>query len=458
MTHRPATGASVVAVVLLLFACTSSADSPSPASASPASTPTPSVSPGAPAVDLQQVRLARKKIKYVVFMAKENRTFDTLFGRYPGADGATTGTTCDGKTVPLVTARDDSPGVEHSFVAGLTAIDGGKMDCFDRLDGGKGLQSYVQYDGNQIPNYWAYAKRYVLADRFFSSIYGPTGVEHTSMIAAQTDRFVDNERPDIGAGTGALAEYCLDRTERVYSFKKLNRAHKRDAFHLEEIPDTDTLVDRYWYLRWPCHDIKILPDLLQRNGIPWKYYTTNSPYFQVIRMIPHMVFGPEAAKVVDESTFLPDVAAGRLPNVSWVIPPVAVSDHPAYGALCEGENWTVETINALMDSPYWKHMAIVLTWDDFGGFYDHVAPPHVDLYGYGPRVPALIISPYAKRGFVDHDTMEFASVLKLIETVFDLPSMTARDRHANDMLDAFNFRRPPTAPHLLPLRDCSTAT
>ena len=452
--------ATVVSLAFILFAaCTGSGSDEPSAVASPVEpTPTPVASPTEPSKHLDQIRLARKKIKYVVFIAKENRTFDTLFGRFPGADGATTGRTCDGKTVPLAQAHDDSPGASHSFVAGLIAIDGGKMDCFDVLDGGERLEGYVQYRRDQIPNYWAYAQRFVIADRFFSSIYGPTGVEHMSMIAAQTDRFVDNERPDIGRGTGALAEYCLDPTERIYSFKKLTPSQKHDAYRLEYVPDTRTLADKYWYLRWPCHNIKILPDLLQRKGIPWKYYTTDSPYFQVIRMIPHMVFGPESANVVDESTFLPDLAAGRLRNVSWVIPPVDVSDHPAYGALCEGENWTVQTINALMSSPYWKQMAIIVTWDDFGGFYDHVPPPHVDLYGFGPRVPTLVISPYAKRGFVDHSTMEFASILKFIETVFELPSLTQRDRKANDMLQAFAFHRPPRAPSVLPLRDCSNAS
>jgi phospholipase C len=109
-----------------------------------------------------------------------------------------------------------------------------------------------------------------------------------------------------------------------------------------------------------------------------------------------------------------------------------------------------------MQSPDWNSTAIVITWDDFGGFYDHVPPPHVDMYGLGPRVPALIISPYAKRGYVDHTPYEFASVLRFIETVFDVPPLTSRDANASDMLDAFDFSQKPIAPLILPQEDCRT--
>ena len=111
--------------------------------------------------------------------------------------------------------------------------------------------------------------------------------------------------------------------------------------------------------------------------------------------------------------------------------------------MCAGENWTVEHINAIMRSKYWKNTAIFLTYDDFGGFYDHVPPPHLDVMGLGPRVPMLIISPWAKQGYVDHTEYEFSSVLKFIETVFDLRCMTARDCGANDMMDAFDFTQEP---------------
>jgi phospholipase C len=157
--------------------------------------------------------------------------------------------------------------------------------------------------------------------------------------------------------------------------------------------------------------------------------------------------------VVPETEFLADVKNGDLPAVSWLTPSFGQSDHPPT-SICKGENWLVEQLNALGRSRFWHNTAVVLTWDDFGGFYDHVAPPHVDIYGLGPRVPAIVISPYARRGVVDNDVMEFSSVLRFIERVFRLPALTERDRASDDMLDAFDFTQAPRKPLLLEPRTC----
>ena len=173
--------------------------------------------------------------------------------------------------------------------------------------------------------------------------------------------------------------------------------------------------------RWPCHDIQTMPDLLEHAGISWKYYLSDTPYFDVMGTIPHIRYGPMWRDVVDTSTFVPDLQSGNMPQVTWLMPPTPESDHPGYGALCDGENWTVRTVNAIMQSPEWKHTAIFLTWDDFGGFYDHVPPPHLDVYGDGPRVPLIVISPYAQRGTVFHGTSDFTSVLRFMEELYGLP-------------------------------------
>jgi phospholipase C len=123
--------------------------------------------------------------------------------------------------------------------------------------------------------------------------------------------------------------------------------------------------------------------------------------------------------------------------------------------VCQGEDWTVRTIDAIMRGPDWPSTAIVLTWDDFGGFYDHVPPPHLDIYGLGPRVPTLVISPWARQGSVDGAPLEFSSVLRMIERLHGLPTMAGRDRVAGDMLEAFNFANPPRPRLLLPRRNCS---
>ena len=403
------------------------------------------------------VALARRRIDHVVFIVKENRSFDHLFGLFPGANGARSGLTCDGRTVPLVRATDDAPGPNHSFEGGLNAIDGGRMDCFSELDGGEHLESYVQYRPHDIPNYWAYAKRFVLADRFFSSTYGPTGVEHLFTLAAQTDRFVDHERatpPGQYGLDGVPREYCADRSEWAWSFRRLDAGETQDARQLEDSRQLWTLRDRYWMERWPCIDVPVLPDRLSEADISWRYYLGDNGYVQPLDMVRHVRFGPAYRRVVPDDAFLSDLAAGRLPAVSWLIPDVEVSDHPASGSLCAGENWTVEVLDALMRSPEWEHTAVVLTWDDFGGFYDHEPPPHVDLFGFGPRVPMLLISPWARRGLVTHEPLEFSSVLKMIETIWGLEPLTMRDRKASDMLDLFDFTGASRPPLLLQPRAC----
>ena len=423
-------------------------------------TPPPVTSTIGPAHRARQelIEAARDQIHHVVYLIKENRTFDHMFGRFPGADGATTGLTCDGATVELAPAPDDAPGPDHSFQGGLKAINGGRMNCFDQLFGGAQLQAYVQYRPEQIPSYWAYARAYVLADRFFSSTYGPTGIEHLFTVGATTDRFTDHERltpPGQFGDNGLPREYCEDPTEWMWSFRRLSALEQQDAFELEERALVGTLKARYWFQRRACSDIAVLPDLLEEAGVSWRYYLGDNDYIKTLKLVEHVVFGPMYTKVVDDSQFLTDLRKGELPAVSWLIPDVEYSEHPAAGSMCEGENWTVGILNAIMRSPEWEHTAVVITWDDFGGFYDHVPPPHVDLYGFGPRVPMLLISPWAREGYIASQTLEFSSVLKMIETIWDLPSLTERDARASDMLDLFDFEHGPAPELLREPRDCS---
>jgi phospholipase C len=431
-------------LVAAVAACTARGTSPSPipANLDPASPrPFGFASPS----DAAQVEQARQKIDHVVFIIKENRTFDTMFGTFPGADGATSGTTCDGQTMPLGHATDRVEDAGHSFADGITAVDGGKMDCFNPL-------GFVQYQQTDIPNYWRYAQTFTLADRFFTSIYGPTGVEHLWTFAAQSDRFVDHERPGQ-FGTGRR-EFCDDPFELAYALPVMDRAQQEKVFALEEQGASGAAqITSMYRPRWPCTDVAVLPDRLQAAHISWKEYLGPNEWVQPLRMVKHVRFSSMYDDVVPWSNFLADLQAGALPAVSWLTPPYAQSEHPP-ASMCEGENWTVQVLNALMESPEWASTAVVLTWDDFGGFYDHVAPPHVDLYGLGPRVPALIISPYAKPGSVDHTQYEFASVLRFIEMIFAVPPLTTRDAAANDMLGAFDFSRAPLPPLVLRQRDC----
>jgi phospholipase C len=435
---------AVAAAALILGACTrsSSTEPSAPAVLEPAdATDVSFATPSDPAVVAQ----ARKKIDHIVFVIKENRTFDNYFGSFPGADGATTGVRCDGTTVPLEKAPDRGFAAGHSFTDGVRVIDGGKMDCFDDV-------GYSQFREKQIPNYWAYARKFTLADEFFSSIYGPTGIEHLWTFASQSDRFVDHGRPgQLGIGKRQL---CDDPLETAFSFRHLSRDDEEKVYQLENEGESGAnQIPQYWEARWPCTDVAVLPDRLDEAGISWKEYRGENEWVQPLRMVRHVRFSDMWNNVVDSDDFVPDVNSGHLPAVSWLTPPFPLSDHPPQ-SVCRGENWTVTMINAIMNSPEWDSTAIVLTWDDFGGFYDHVPPPHVDMYGLGPRVPAIIISPWAKPGYVDGTTYEFASVLRFIETVFDVPPLTSRDADAADMLGAFDFTQTPIAPDPLRPRDC----
>ncbi|PYX43697.1 MAG: hypothetical protein DMG79_21855 [Acidobacteria bacterium] len=150
--------------------------------------------------------------------------------------------------------------------------------------------------------------------------------------------------------------------------------------------------------------------------------------------------------------------AGNLPALSWVTPPAADTDHPPDSA-CAGENWTVQQINAVMQGPQsqWNTTVIFLTWDDFGGFYDHAAPPFRDQYGLGIRVPMIVIGPWAIQG-VYHTEVEFASVLRFMEETFALPNLGGADTVANDFQDAFNYSQTPLPQLVLSQRTCPKAS
>ena len=215
-------------------------------------------------------------------------------------------------------------------------------------------------------------------------------------------------------------------------------------------------------IRWvpPCFDFTTVADLLARKHVPWASYAARPTQIGYIwsafAALRHFRENPAVWRThlfpVDD--LVDDIRDGRLPPVTWVTPRFALSEHPDYN-LCYGENWSTSVIDAIMRSPMWKDTAIFLTWDDWGGFYDHVPPPQVDTFGLGMRVPMLVLSPYAKQGYIDHATGEFSSVLRFIEDNWGLPHLIRRDRATTDLSEAFDFARRPRPPDPLPQRtDC----
>ncbi len=209
--------------------------------------------------------------------------------------------------------------------------------------------------------------------------------------------------------------------------------------------------------QFPCFDFPTLADELENAHISWRYYAPpqDQPGYiwsalDAIRHIRESSLWTQ--KVVLDTQFLTDAVSGALPSVSWLVTGPG-SEHPP-ASVCRGENWTVQQLNALMQGPDWRTTAVFITWDDFGGFYDHAPPPKVDQFGFGPRVPLLIISPYAKKGFVSHTVYEFSSLLKFVEERYGLAPLTARDTEANDVTDSFNFSQQPLPPLVLQTRAC----
>lgn len=445
--------------------------------ASPDSAVGPSDDGSAPDAELDATGDAAKghaanfPVKNVIFFVKENRTFDNYFGKFPGANGANSGRVCDGGTVQLAPLLDrSSPDISHAWTAALTAYNDGGMNCFDRITSahhpnGAPL-SYQVADEADIPNYFLLAKTFVLSDNFFSSLHGPSFPNHLYTISAQSGGVEDNPggaRPDaasapqVGPCTSRLN--CPDPGEAGLEPSNIPPLPQNrgvwgcDADPKERVPMLDQegeVVEIY-----PCLDILTLGDELTDAGVSWKMYAPTAGVddggFQgsagyiwtVYDAIRHMRDSPAwKAHIVPTEQFAADAKAGTLPSVSWISTPSLVSEHPSSSS-CTGENWTVSLLQALASGPQWGSSAMFITWDDFGGFYDHVAPQQIDKFGLGFRVPLLVVSPFAKPATIDHARAEFSSILRFIEEDFDLPPLTDRDKKTVDMLQDFDWSQTP---------------
>ncbi|HET9919664.1 MAG TPA: alkaline phosphatase family protein, partial [Ktedonobacteraceae bacterium] len=342
-----------------------------------------------------QAGKATTNISHVVIIMMENHTFDNYFGLFPGANGATL-------------ARDSNPeraDFDHSDPA-LTAA----------LKEGYPGRSKVQYTQSDIPNYWAYAQQFGLGDNFFTSFGTNSSPNHLAMIASQSAGL-----DDTGVGSG-----CASRAnELVFS--------------------RNTAAQEYW--AYPCYNINTVPQELTAAGDSWRYYSSVNSWDSPIEVQP---IAKSPNNIRNPNQFITDVKNGNMANVSWVIPNTPSSDHPPY-PLEAGQNFVTQQVNAVMNSSYWNSTAIFVTWDDWGGYYDHVTPPTVDGTGLGPRVPLLVISPYAKPGYISSNQGEFSSFDKFIEEDFNLQSLGQRDAlpGTSDLMDFFNWNQTPQSPLIL---------
>ena len=427
------------------------------------------------------------KIRHIIIIMQENRSFDSYFGTYPGADGIPM---ADGKPTvcvpdprtgqcmpPFHDAADINGGGPHGAPNAVADIDGGKMDGFiaQAENGARGCSDpnnpvcspgstpdvMGYHDWREIPNYWAYAKEFVLQDHMFEPNASWSLPEHLFQVSEWSAFCTQHDQPS----------QCVN------------------ALQAPGLPPDFNLAPGQPPRQPPIYAWTDLTYLLHKANVSWGYYVVAGtepdcdddeamsctpvaqnaktpgiwnplPYFDTVRE------DGELSNVQSVENFYEQAKAGTLPAVAWVVPSGPVSEHPP-AAVSAGESYVTSLIDAVMQSPNWDSTAIFLAWDDWGGFYDHVVPPTVDVNGYGLRVPGLVISPYAKHGYIDHQTLSFDAYVKFIEDDFlggqrldpstdgrPDPRPTVREDVSvlGDLRKDFDFGRRPREPFILPVR------
>jgi len=533
--RRPwAVTAAVTAVLLTtcLAGCTSQPQAPAQHSGS--------ASPPAPARSATQVLSGIGTIRHVVVIMQENRSFDSFFGTYPGADGipAENGqfTVCvpDRRTKGCDKPYHDpslvNGGAGHNLSDAIADVDGGKMDGFVKSaedastrgcsttpptpvclpNNPPDVMGY--HDAREIPNYWTYAKDFVLQDHMFEPVDSWSLPAHLYLVSGWSAHCTSTS-PDSCTNDpeqAAAAAGGLNLKDLPAAFRSCMAAHGVTKFSSTSITDPKVIAAGEACLRYltPA-DLQLLLGngggeaaqlglyswtdltyLLHKAGVSWAYYVQSgiqpdcddnpdqtaagcAPVAQgagtpsIWNPLPSFVDVKEDGQlgnITNLSAFYTAAEHGTLPAVSWIAPTQANSDHPPAN-LATGQAYVTNMINTIMRGPDWDSTAIFLTWDDWGGFYDHVVPPMVDQNGYGLRVPALVISPYAKRGYIDHQTLSFDAYNKFIEDDFlggarlnpatdgrpdPRPDVREDAKILGDLLSDFDFSQPPRPPVPLP--------
>jgi phospholipase C len=523
-----------VAAVLLttcLADCTSQPSAPAQHSGS--------AQPTAGAQSPTQTLSGISKIRHVVIIMQENRSFDSFFGTYPGADGipAKNGqfTVCvpdprtKGCDKPYHNPSLVNGGAGHNLSDAIADIDGGKMDGFVKTaedeptrgcsanpptpvclpSSAPDVMGY--HDAREIPNYWTYAKDFVLQDHMFESVDSWSLPAHLYLVSGWSAHCTSTN-PDSCTNDpeqGAAAAAGLSLKDLPAAFRSCMAAHGVTKFSSTSITDPKVIAAGEACLGYltPAQLRLLLGNggeaaqlglyswtdltyLLHKDGVSWAYYVQSgiqpdcddnpdqtaagcAPVAQgagtpsIWNPLPSFTDVKEDGQlgnIQNLSGFYGAAEHGTLPAVSWIAPTQANSDHPPAN-LATGQAYVTNLINTIMRGPDWDSTAIFLTWDDWGGFYDHVVPPMVDQNGYGLRVPALVISPYAKQGYIDHQTLSFDAYNKFIEDDFlggarldpatdgrpdPRPDVREDAEILGNLVSDFDFSQPPRPPVLLP--------
>ncbi|MBV9333847.1 MAG: hypothetical protein JO146_07550 [Candidatus Eremiobacteraeota bacterium] len=414
-------------------------------------------------------RVARSngKISHVIVVIQENRSFENFFAGYPGANApttgcaspapspsprmpatagtdphpATTGSPCPpgDVQVPLhsVTFKNN-PDLRHDWRSSMTDWNNGQMDGFTAWGVKNGqYKAYAYLKQSEIQPYWTMAQQYVLADAMFPTEFGGSFTAHLTLVAGTDDIKLPGQA-EVNFPTHAPDD-CDSPQGTVSSYVSQNPYRK---LHLFQGP-------------FPCFDqFNTMAEVLDKNKVSWKYYATrrlDGGFWEPFEAIKYVRYGPDWKTniIAPQTKFLTDAKHGKLAAVSWVTPSGPDSDHPTYLSDL-GPSWVSSVVNAVGEGPDWNTSAIIVLWDDWGGFYDNAAPPQLDYRGLGIRVPCLIISPYAKQGYVTHVQYEYGSILRFIEDVNGIPAGAIghtvngyTDKRANSLGDAFDFSQPP---------------
>ena len=439
------------------------------------------------------------KIRHVVVIQQENRSFDSYFGTFPGADGipmkdgrptvCVTDPASGTCVAPFVDHKDVNGGGPHSYGNAVADVHQGLMDGFvAQAEGGRkgcldptnpacttGSTPDVMgyHTASDIPNYWTYASDFVLQDHMFEPNASWSLPSHLFLVSEWSAYCTQHDNP--GSCVNAVQTRPVERPRSTPAY------YGGTTYHVAGGQPVYAWTD--------------LTYLLYKAHVSWRYYVVSGsepdcenpaaescgpvaqssntpgiwnplPWFDTVKA------DGQLGDIQSVSSFYSAAAAGTLPAVSWVVPSGAVSEHPP-APVSFGQSYVTSLVDAVMHSPDWDSTAIFLSWDDWGGFYDHVVPPKVDVNGYGLRVPAIVISPYAKRGFVDHQTLSFDAYDKFIEDDFlhgqridpatdgrpdPRPDVRENERILGNLVDDFDFSQPPRAPVVLPVHPATTLT